>query len=96
MLKIKDEVDLKELEKFGFKKHEWIVSLGETRFKYIKNVKSELVMKCKPYWINEKDVYSEITITQDRDITLQTVVPILNLDTLYDLIQAGLVEKVSD
>ena len=53
-------------------------------------------MKCKPHWINEKDVYSYITITQDREITLQTVVTILNLDTLCDLIQAGLVVKCDE
>lgn len=96
MLKIKDNVDLKELEKFGFKKFEWIISLGETRFKYIRDVKSEFVMQCKPYWIKENQVYSEITVTQDRDITIQTVIPVLEIDTLYDLIQAGLVEKIEE
>lgn len=96
MLKIRDEINLKELEKFGFKKKEWIVSLGETRFKYIKNVRSELIMRCKPYWIKENEVYSEITITQDRDITIQTVIPVLDIDVLYDLIQADLVVKVNE
>lgn len=88
MLRIKKDVNLKELEKFGFEKVEWDIGSNKKRVKYIKNVRSEFVMKCKPYWIKESDVYSEITITQDGDITLQTVIPVLELDTLYDLIQA--------
>lgn len=53
-------------------------------------------MRCKPYWIKENEVYSEITITQDRDITIQTVIPVLDIDVLYDLITADLVVKVNE
>lgn len=78
MLKIKDNIDLKELEKFGFKFEEgttYIKEIDEITCIYV----SECDLKCIDYVIdplsNDKFIY---------DLT----------DTLYDLIQAGLVEKV--
>ena len=75
MLKIKDEVDLKELEKFGFKYTEgedWhksnfdmYLSLGDKR---------ELNIDCDDHYFN----------TDIREC----------VDWIFDLIRAGLVEKV--
>ena len=72
MLKIKDNVDLKELKKFGF-------YLGTT---YITN---------KECYFNSKImILVEDRIIKKEEITFDTT----DYDTLYDLIQAGLVEKV--
>lgn len=77
MLKIKDNVDLKKLEKFGF-------------------------MYCKSIECYEKtpkqNFYDELVsyyITKNKEIQVNTYNGDYPLDdTLYDLIQAGLVEKV--
>ena len=80
MLKIKDNVDLKELEKFGF---------GGNR-----NPES-IYYGCWELYDNNKEVNyfinnaRTITINPHRDKTI-----IEETDTLYDLIQANLVEKV--
>lgn len=77
MLKIKDNVDLKELEKFGFKLFQ-----GNSKYYY-------------------KDVYNGTSdyrvYVEDRIIQLGMGAEetIFNVDTtIYDLIQAGIVEKV--
>ena len=71
MLKIKDNVDLKELEKFGF-------YLGRT-------------------YITDKECYfgpKIMILVEDRIIgKREKTFDITDYDTLYDLIQAGLVEK---
>ena len=81
MLKIKDSVDLKKLEKFGFEKHSFTNC-------YVKNI---------------SDKYDENTLLikkDNKEIIIQHYqneygsTDICNLDILYDLIQAGLVEKV--
>lgn len=80
MLKIKDNVDLKELEKFGFKKEPMI---------YVKKVerKSEGGLTFRKFiYIEEKS----------REISIEE--GIFNVDnelnTVFDLIKADLVEKV--
>lgn len=73
MLKIKDEVDLKELEKFGFCNNygNW----HKDSNKYIE------------YWINSwRNI--EIFVNDESEVVLD--------DTLYDLSQARLVEKVEE
>lgn len=74
MLKIKDEVDLKELEKFGFNR-EW-------------NYKTKLydgILYCKSFKIHKNRTIQPLNGSNyDR------------FDKIYDLIQAGLVEKVGD
>lgn len=72
MLKIKDNVDLKELEKFGFEKgnkYDW-----------------------------EDYIYDEDFYIKDRQIVIESEWYGYSLDRLteilFDLIQAGLVEKV--
>lgn len=76
MLKIKDSVDLKELEKFGFIKN--------------KNRFVEEILYCKDFLVVDKN--KEIFISSGVD----EIYGNNELLTLYDLIQAGLVEKVSD
>lgn len=72
MLKIKDDVDLKELEKFGAKKEDcsYFIDTPNCIFNYI-----------------EIDEYSREIIIVNLDNKK------IN-DTIFDLIQAGLVEKV--
>ena len=74
MLKIKDNVDLKELEKFGFRK--------DKSCEYVKHT-------ANAYWcVREKDriiVFSSGMGLWARILT-----------DLFDLIQAGLVEKVEE
>ena len=80
MLKIKDNVDLKELEKFEFKKVAW----EENRLIHKKfwNFKVNTKENCKDY----KRIY--ITNRCGKAPLVECY------DVLFNLIQAGLVEKV--
>lgn len=99
MLKIKDSVDLKELEKFGFEK---ITQYQKDDFENDNNC-----------WDEEEILYITylgaggrrgqsyyLYIKKDRKLYVNTTNPdgsgceTLIYDTLLDLIQAGLVEKV--
>lgn len=84
MLKIKDNVDLKELEKFEFKYDEdmkyWYKHCIGTFNKFI------------VFTENDIDIFKGQIIFYN-DSAFNTT---LYLDTLYDLIKADLVEKVSD
>lgn len=86
MLKIKDDVDLKELEKFGFTNE-------ESGFKncYTKNIDYTNYEYNKIYIMKNNRIV-RLGHYQDEYGATDT----LNLDIIYDLIQAGLVEKVSD
>lgn len=80
MLKIKDNVDLKELEKFGFKeildKHSHLVEFRKKENDYIEyNVAPDKVLYIAFVKSNNSYCYEE-------------------LDTIFDLIQAGFLEKV--
>ena len=100
MLKIKHGVPLKELEKFGFKENEnkeWVCLEHKTTYFY-RGDKRKL----------KKEVCCElIKINRYRDIVINTDIKqfpkeqiygyganITDLDVLYDLIKADLVEKV--
>ena len=76
MLKIKDDVDLKELEKFGFK--------------YIKSIECFERGGRQLYW-DDRAVYY---ITKDRQLQINSEGDYTLDSFIYDLIQAGLVEKV--
>lgn len=81
MLKIKDFVDLKELEKYGFKY--FINGCGTTGYSVKTNYGN--------YTIIEKDKeHLGITIWERR---LPTGI---NEELLYDLIKDGLIERVND
>ena len=78
MLKIKDSVNLKELEKFGFKKiKDEFIEFYELNVSELENGFCGLVI-----YTNERiiDNYSNV----DKN----------SLDIIYDLIQAGIVEKI--
>ena len=81
MLKIKDNVDLKELEKFGFKKFPLI---------YVK----EIAKNSTDIFFTRKIYVDE----QNRKISISE--GIFNIDIelnpIYDLIKADLVEKVEE
>lgn len=80
MLKIKDEVNLKELEKFGFEKY---IIASKTKYEFVKR-------------IGKVEIYN-IKIGNDRIIHFNQLSVHNELpDTIYDLIQAGLVKKVED
>ena len=82
MLKIKDNVDLKELKRFGFKYHR------KQR--------------------NQYEHYSVVSVVKDCVFTKALLIVVFNddreiaiydrkgQDILFDLIQAGLVEKVGE
>ena len=85
MLNIKDNVDLKELKKFGF------ITSKKIKDKY--NFNTKLV---KEVFKSEND-FNTMTISSKRTIDLTDLYEDIKwLDTLYDLIKADLVEKVED
>ena len=81
MLKIKDNVDLKELEKFGFEYKEY--SLKSSNYKFY------------DFTPNNSISVIQIEITS-RLIYLNDNNKYDGLSKIYDLIQAGLVERVED
>lgn len=85
MLKIKDNVDLKELEKFGFKP-KYDEDTGEIK-QYVYKVMTTNGRTIRGIIITN---YYRGTTWEINDIETGF------LDKIYDLIQAGLVEKVGD
>ena len=81
MLKIKDNVDLKELEKFGFKYIEDLLTKKPYYFKkkYLENANDDRI--CYHIEVNTRKI---IISRLDGDLD----------NTLYDLIKADLIEKV--
>ena len=85
MLKIKSNVDLKELEKYGF------TTSKKVKDKY--NFDTKLVKSV----FKSEDDFNAMTISDKRSIDLTDYFENIKwLDTLYDLIKADLVEKVGD
>lgn len=74
MIKIKDSVDLKELEKFGFENGVFTRKLGGEYLYQVVITKTHRLVQIRTY---------------GRGIIAKSL-----QDLLYDLIQAGLVEKV--
>lgn len=96
MLKIKDNVDLKELEKFGFKHHksddDAVITSKWGRI-YIVGDRCDGYNNSGYY-----DFHPYLTILENRYIRTYNHWDFekeIN-DTLFDLIKAGLVEKVGD
>lgn len=93
MLKIKDEINLKELEKFGFKyenEEECVGSFEEDDY-------DEYFYEWYE-WCGENGECN-IKVQSDKEIVLLNIYGYLNdevLDCIYDLIQAGFVEKVEE
>lgn len=95
MLKIKNNVDLKELEKYGFKEDN--VFIGTYNYKFL-NSNRLIESKLFPYKEPEKD-YGNVCVSENdgKKINIHsngylTIIP----NVLYDLIKNDLVEKVSD
>ena len=84
MLKIKDSVDLKELEKFGFYKSGGVY---QNNLEY-DDVNSAIVGIDICIYIVITDRIIRFASNDQKETT--------NLDTLYDLIKADLVEKVEE
>ena len=80
MLKIKDNVDLKELEKYGFEVRKDIIVEN-----YVVNINDD---KCSSARL--------IVIPLSRRLIIETHLTYISdkLDILYDLIQDDLIEKV--
>ena len=108
MLKIKDDVDLKELEKFGFKK----VNRKELTHKACMHIDSKKEYYFEIAWVintglNTVEVLEERKNSdwehnnKEREICIEEndydvgIRPI-TLDLLYDLIKADLVEKAGE
>lgn len=81
MLKIKDNVDLKELEKYGFEYNEKYSYYEDGYDKYDVTI-----------YILTKDRLLNCSTPFDYNVEDTTT----HLDTLYELIKADLVEKVGD
>lgn len=84
MLKIKDSVELSELEKFGFER-------SKSCEAYYKDILSNTLHKGYSIVVYIYTKTRKIEIEFDTDILIITDVPV---DLIFDLIQAGLVEKV--
>lgn len=92
MLKIKDDIDLKELEKFGFEK----------------DLKGNYTLSIDDKETNERlfgidTMYDFIFLkvwkySRELQVTFQDMQDYfsMNMDVIFDLIDAGLVEKVGD
>ena len=95
MLKIKDNVDLKELEKFGFyennTKTAYYYHLDERFDNYDDKyeIKWELSVYCKDRSLR---LFNEIRV----DKQFHTAYSLDHLDIIMRLIQAGYVEKVEE
>lgn len=83
MLKIKDNIELKELEKFGFKS-KYNEDTGKIKSYSYNNERIEVRNRLIPFH-REYNEYSVI----NKEYYDSNIV-----DILYDLIQEGLVEKV--
>lgn len=91
MLKIKDDVDLKELEKFGFEENTLLRTENEKYF-----ILKQITENCLYY----VDIFF-IVNTTSRKLRFETSAYAIQdyeaedfANVLFDLIQAGLVEKV--
>lgn len=82
MLKIKNSIELRELERFGFEKYQ--ISFNH-----------KLIDKYELKILKSKHEINNIIIGEDRIIHYNQMSVCNELeDVIYDLIQAGLVEKV--
>ncbi len=83
MLKIRNDIDLEELKKYGFKLE------PEHQF-YYKELDSDIEIEIQRVKNDPVFKYKEIGINAEHGIYLN------ELDILYDLIQNNLVEKVEE
>lgn len=81
MLKIKDNVDLKELEKFGFRYFE---AFGKHY-----DIQSKEFCSLISVYVDNREIFYRTTYYKPEEINETSSI-------LYDLIKADLVDKVSD
>ena len=91
MLKLKNNVDLKELEKFGFKP-KYDEDTGEIK-KYVKRAQNNNFNIIS--FEKEQKLLGNYEMVNYWGLYIEKVIK-ETIDLLYDLIKAGLVEKVSD
>ncbi len=82
MLKIKDNVDLKELEKYGFKRHKKAYYRCQRNDYYFNTPHGAIEIQKYTGWIS----HNGTSFLRTDEIIFE--------DKLYDLIKAGLVEKI--
>ncbi|MBR2248692.1 MAG: hypothetical protein IKE89_03505 [Bacilli bacterium] len=87
MLKIKDNVDLKELEKYDFCEYNEEQTIDRIKILYDKYCYKNFFL----YITEDRRIYGEVC-----DYIRGTVMGQENFDTLYDLIKDDLVEKVKE
>ena len=87
MLKLKDNLDLKELEKFDFSEYEENTKIDGTPILYEKYCYKDFYI----YITKDRKIYGE-----QIDYIRGNVLGNENFDTLYDLIKADLIEKVDE
>ena len=92
MLKIKDNVDLKELQKFGLKLH-YVVNedTGETYIDTIYKLRDEDSLNYSIKFIRIE--YQTKIMKRTKIFYILKYIEDTHINILYDLIQAGLVEK---
>lgn len=103
MLKIKDNVDLKELEKFGYKKGEDMMccsynaygKIYEQQLDSVLNVSGKGAIYVVEIDKKEKTITLEVTTRTAFRCFVYTRDDVVK-PYIQDLIQAGLVEKVED
>lgn len=95
MLKIRDNVDLKELEKFGFKPKYDEDTGNIIAYKKVvtKTFSTGILIKKTEYKKTKIRIYKNVF---KKIWVIDNYGDFYDLDTLYDLIKAGLVEKIND
>ena len=91
MLKIKDNVDLKELEKFGFKKQTIRFDGWESHSYFLDNKDFYIAVFEEEIEPNKNIIISIYSVKDDENALTNKV-----FSVLFDLIKAGMVEKVED
>lgn len=87
MLKIKDDVDLKELSKFGFRKSGGVYQF-DLEVERDTNSPFSWIISC--IYIQEDNRIIRISTQEKQDVE------IIEINVLYDLIKADLVEKIKE
>ena len=102
MLKIKDDIPLSELEKFGFEdksncysKHVEGVNYNDTHYSYTESNTFVVVSKySRDIWIGRQCKLKNTEESKDSIVANGVFEVIRDLDIVYDLIQEGLIEKL--
>jgi hypothetical protein len=94
MLKIKDNVDLKELEKYKIYPH--YVCNEQTGKVYIDGLRQDLRFGFLGFKKKRKRITHIIDFKEDKFEFVLNDEKDIELDLLYDLIKDGLVEKVEE